>query len=301
MLRTQSLAEEIEPFESIAHLCEQSSVSMPVPIINLIDTNLLAASALPIKELMIIPHGASSCREALELGASIYETWHKLQTKKKSGKIKREHKNITAPKTCINDLCDMVVKAIEMQQAEGMVSLALNVSASGIYDQNSGLYSWYNDRYRTEDMIEMYNSLIDTYPLYFIEDGFAASDTSAWKSFNAQLGESVHIVGGDIFVSSPHRIAVGIEQELANAATVSSSQIGTITEALQALALCKEHDLVTIVGAGVGANSDDLLVDMAVGINTGHIKIGNINSENSAYIDRLLSIEDALLLSLLNT
>ncbi len=300
LLKAQAFLEEIEPFELIAHLCDQSSVSIPFPLFTLVNGGIFADTHLKLQELMLVPNGAGSFRESMELAATIYHTLRALLLKKGFRIAVGDEGGMTPDITDVQELLDLTMEAIEITQAQDAVSLGLNIAASHLYDAKTGLYSWQDEQYTAEGMIAWYEKLAQSYPLYSIEDGLASSDVSGWQALTKSLGESVHIVGGDIFASSPYRIASAIENQSATAAAIQPHQIGTITEALQAINLCREHGMLTMLSSSAGETNETLIVDIAVGASAGHLKAGApCRGERLAKYNHLLRIEDSLMLSLL--
>ena len=150
-------------------------------------------------------------------------------------------------------------------------------------------------------MIDMYVKWTEKYPVYSIEDGLADTDWDSWIALNKKLGDKIQIVGDDLFATNPQRIARGIEQGLANATIIKPNQVGTITETLQAIKLCKEYGMNTVVSHRSGETNDTFIVDLAVGTSAGQIKAGGPSrGERIAKYNQLLRIEDSLMLSLLS-
>ena len=147
-------------------------------------------------------------------------------------------------------------------------------------------------------MIDVYGKLIDQYPIYSLEDGLADRDWDGWVAMQATLGERVQIVGDDLFVTNPERIQQGIDLNVARGVVIKPNQIGTITETLQAIMLCKDKGINTIVSHRSGETEDTLIVDLAVGTSAGQIKAGACcRGERIAKYNQMLRIEDSLLMS----
>lgn len=300
LVKAQAVLEEVEPFELIAHLCDQTSVAIPFPMFTLINGGMYADTHLKLQELMLVPTGSGSFRESMELGATIYHSLRALLLKKDFRIATGDEGGLTPDITDIKQLLDLVMEAIEITQAQESVSLALNVAASHLYDAKTAKYSWQDEQYSTDGMIAWYEKLAKSYPLYSIEDGLAYNDIDGWQALTKTLGDSVHIVGGDIFAGNPYRIAEGIEKQFASAAIIQPQQIGTITETLQAINLCKEHGMLTMISGAAGETNDTLIVDIAIGTSAGHIKAGApCRGERVAKYNHLLRIEDSLMFSLL--
>lgn len=302
ILKAQAIVEELEPFELVAHLCDQSSVSIPFPLFTLIDGGICADTYLPLQEIMIVPKGAGSFRESMELGVVIYHTLRSLLAKKDFRIALGEYGGMTPDISDVNQILDLVMESIELNNANDTVALALNIGASYLYDIKTQIYSWQDKRYNVDGMIKWYEKIIQSYPIYSLQDGISNRDIEGWKILTQTLGEVTHIVGGDVFATSPERIIDGIEKQLVNAVALQPYQIGTITEALQAVTLCKDNELLTMLEAAIGETNDTLIVDIAVGVSAGHIKAGApCRGERVAKYNQLLRIEDSLMFSLLTS
>jgi enolase len=150
-------------------------------------------------------------------------------------------------------------------------------------------------------MIANYAKLLKTYPIYSIEDGLAFHDKEGWQRMTAQLGEKIQIVGDDLFATDPERIAEGIELQLANAAIIKPNQIGTVTEAIQSIALCQQYGMGTIVSHRSGETEDTFIADLSVGTSSGQFKAGGVSrGERLSKYNQLLRIEDRLVFTLLD-
>jgi enolase len=162
------------------------------------------------------------------------------------------------------------------------------------------MYNWNGEPASSEDLIEFYEKISEHFPLYSIEDGLAEDDWDGWVAMKKRLGDKMQLVGDDIFVSNVDRIAKGIELEAANAVLIKPNQVGTVTEALQAIKLCKEHELGVVISHRSGETNDTFIADLAVGTSAGQIKAGGcMRGERLAKYNRLLRIEDKLLHSLM--
>ncbi len=300
ILRAQAVIEELEPFELVAHLCDQSQVSIPFPLFTLIDGGICADTYLPIQEVMIVPKGAGSFRESMELGATIYHTLRSLLAKKDFRIAVGDHGGMAPDISDVGQLLDLVMEAIELNGAQETIALSLNVAASQLYDTKTQIYSWQDKRYNIDGLIAWYEKIVQSYPIYSLQDGMSNRDAEGWKLLMQTLGASVHLVGGALFASSPERIAQGIEEQYANAVALQPHHVGTITEALQAITLCKDNDLLTILEAASGETNDSIIVDIAIGASAGHIKSGApCRGERLAKYNQLLRIEDSLMFSIL--
>lgn len=297
LLKAQAYVEEVEVYELIAHLSGFESVIMPFPLFNMINGGLHADNNLRIQEFMVIPIGEHSFRASMQAGAVFFHTLKDVLHK--AGK-----------QTCVGDeggfaphfddetqALDLLSETAQLVETRhgGNYVLALDVAASQFYNPITRLYNWRGKPCTSDELIEFYDQLTRQYPIYSLEDGLSENDWDGWFALNAKLGDRLQIVGDDLFVTSIERILYGLQKDAANSVIIKPNQCGTITQTLQAIKLCKEHDLSVIVSHRSGDTSDTLIADIAVGSNAGQIKAGGFSrSERMAKYNRLLRIEDRL-------
>lgn len=304
IFRSQALIAGVEPYELAGHLCDFNSVSLPFPLFNVINGGAHADNNLIIQELMVIPVGAQSFRDSMEGGFVIaQELKHVLKEKKKSILVGDE--GGYAPQfTDEMEAFDILMLAIERAQIKTGLKfvIAIDVAASQFYDETKKIYKWGHEYKTTQDMIDWYEKLANTYPIYSIEDGLSDTDIEGWKELTNRLAEKVLIVGDDLFASNQHRIVQGIEQSLATGVIIKPNQVGTVTETLQAIKLCKAYELQSIVSHRSGETNDTFIVDLVVGCSVPYIKAGGFSrGERMAKYNQLMRIEDFLMFSLLGS
>jgi enolase len=303
LCRAQALINEIKPYELIAEICDFDSIALPYPMFNIINGGMHADNNLSIQEFMITPIGAQSFRQAMELGTTVF---HNLKTllHKNGKKTNVGDEGGFAPNLDSDEQAlDFIMEAINLSgsDAQEYIAIALDVAATGLYDQKKNLYILQDKRYNSEELIEYYAKLASKYPIYSIEDGLSESDWDGWASMTANLGKSLQIVGDDLFATNPARIIYGIENDSANSAIIKPNQIGTLTETLQAIKLCKKADINTVISHRSGETNDTFIVDLAVGTSAGQIKAGGCSrGERLAKYNKMLHIEDELVLSILD-
>jgi len=189
-----------------------------------------------------------------------------------------------------------VMEAIEKSGNGSNVMLAIDVAASCLYNPETGLYTFNNTQISSHELIEWYDNLISRYPIYSIEDGLDESDWNGWRDMKKELGARVKIIGDDIFTTDPQRIWYGIEKDCATSSIIKPNQIGTVTETLQAIQLCKDNEWDVIVSHRSGETNDSFIADLAVGVSATHIKAGGCSrGERMAKYNRLLQIEGILM------
>jgi enolase len=296
--RAQAVVHSMETYELIAHICGVESVSMPFPLFNLINGGQHAHNGLTIQEFMIMPVGAKSFRESVEHAVTIFHNLKKLLAHHGKSIAVGDEGGFAPDFADDIEALDFLMEAIEtsgIEEYESVV-LALDVAASHMYDQKTKLYTWQEQTLTSQELVGVYKQLAQTYPIYSLEDGLSEYDAEGWPLLMTQFGDSLQIVGDNLFATNPHRIMTGAQYLLANAVVIKPNQIGTVTETLQAIKVCKEHDLNTIVSHRSGETNDTFIVDLAVGTNAGQIKAGGCSrGERLAKYNQLMRIEDTLM------
>jgi enolase len=284
-------------YEFIAHACNFDSVSIPYPMFNLINGGKHADNNLPIQEIMLVPMGFNTFKEAIEAAVVVQNRLQQILHEKGKRRYVGDEGGFCADFANEQEALDLLLLAIEKAgyTSGEQFKIALDVAASQLYDQATGLYNWGAKQMNTQSLIEYYVALTTEYPIYSIEDGLEEDDWTGWTKLTETLGEKIQIVGDDLFVTTPERIASGIEQQAATAAIIKPNQIGTVTETLQAILLCKDNNINTVVSHRSGETEDTFIVDLAVGANAGQLKAGGCQrGERMAKYNQLLRIEDAL-------
>lgn len=302
LLKAQAAVEALEPFELLAHLCGLDSIALPLPMFNMINGGVHAHNNLRIQEFLVVPVDVPSFRIAMESAVVLYHELESLLLRDKKSVAVGDEGGFAA--NFKNDLeaLDYLVEAIEAckNKTKGSFVLAMDVAASQFYNRETKKYDWYDKHMSSEQMISLYEKLIKKYPIYSIEDGLAEDDLDGWRDMTQTLLNRVQLVGDDIFVTNARRIWQGIEQGIGTAVIIKPNQIGTITETLQAVKLCKENGMNVIVSHRSGETNDVFIADLAAGTSAGHIKAGGLSrGERMAKYNHLLRIEDELVLNLL--
>ena len=268
---------------------------LPVPMMNILNGGAHADSNVDIQEFMIAPIGAPTFREALRAGAEVY---HALKSvlKKKGLSTGLGDEGGFAPNLPANAAAlDLIAEAV---QAAGYtlgsdIVLALDVAATELY--KDGAYTFEGATKSADEMIAYYAGLVDAYPIVSIEDPLAEEDWAGWVAMTSALGERIQIVGDDLFVTNPERIARGIAEKAANAVLVKVNQIGTLTETLDAVELAHRAGYRCMMSHRSGETEDTTIADLAVATGCGQIKTGApARSERVAKYNQLLRIEEEL-------
>jgi enolase len=269
--------------------------TLPIPLMNIINGGKHADNGLDFQEFMIVPHGAPDFRSALQWGAEIFHALKAdLKTKGLSTAVGDEGgfaPAISDPRAVLDLLLGAVKKAGFKAGQE--VSFALDCAATEFY--NKGKYTVQKKSLTSTQMIKVLVDLASSYPLISIEDGLAEDDFNGWAELTATLGDDIQLVGDDLFVTNVDRLALGIEQSLANAVLIKPNQIGTLSETLAAIQMAKQAAWGTILSHRSGETEDTTIADLAVAMNAGQIKTGSLSrTDRMAKYNQLLRIEEEL-------
>ncbi len=272
---------------------------LPVPMMNVINGGAHADNALDLQEFMIMPVGASSFAEGLQMGV---ETFHALRADVKQRGLSTAvgDEGGVAPDLESNEAAlRLIMGAIERAgyRPGEDIAIALDPAMTELYDAAAGLYRLPGDgrNLTSEEMVEFWIDLADRYPIVSIEDGCSEDDWDGWALLTKALGDRVQLVGDDLFVTNPERLRMGIERGAANALLVKVNQIGTLSEALDAIAVARTAGMRCVMSHRSGETEDVTIADLAVAASTGQIKTGAPSrSDRVAKYNRLLRIEEAL-------
>ncbi|UCE54554.1 MAG: phosphopyruvate hydratase [Desulfobacterales bacterium] len=270
---------------------------LPVPMMNVVNGGAHAANNLDIQEFMILPFGAKSIAQAVQMGAETFQ--HLKSILKKDGHSTGVgDEGGFAPNLESNEAAiQYIMNAIEAAGYKpGIdIGIALDVAASEFYKNGKYILASENKKLTVDQMIDYYENLIDKYPILSIEDGLAEGDWDGWKVMTDRLEGSIQIVGDDIFVTNPKIFSKGIEQAIANSILIKLNQIGTLTETLDAIELAKQVGYTTIISHRSGETEDTFIADLVVGVNGGQIKTGSLSrSDRVAKYNQLIRIEEEL-------
>jgi enolase len=268
---------------------------LPVPMMNILNGGAHADTGVDIQEFMVAPLGATTFREALQWGAEVYHAL-KAVLKEEGLATGLGDEGGFAPDLPSNrHALDLIVTAIGRAgfTAGDDVALALDVAATEFF--SDGTYSFEKTDRTASDMAAYYGELADAYPLVSIEDPMSEEDWDGWTAVTAELGDRVQVVGDDLFVTNPERLARGIEAGSANALLVKVNQIGTLTETLDAVSLAHRNGFRCMMSHRSGETEDTTIADLAVATDCGQIKTGApARSERVAKYNQLLRIEEEL-------
>ena len=270
---------------------------LPVPMMNIINGGAHASNNLDIQEFMILPFGAGSIAQAVQMGA---ETFHNLAKILKGEGLSTAvgDEGGFAPNLKSNeDALEYIINAIE---AAGYrpgkdIDITLDAAASEFYKDGKYIFASEGRGLSAKELIDYYEKLVEKYPLYSIEDGLAEDDWDSWEIMTRQLGNSIQIVGDDIFVTNPDIFQKGIREGIGNSILIKLNQIGTVTETLDTIQMAKESGYTTVISHRSGETEDSFIADLAVGVNSGQIKTGSMSrSDRVAKYNQLMRIEEKL-------
>jgi len=273
------------------------AMSMPVPMMNVINGGAHANNNLDIQEFMILPVGAGSFREALRCGAEVFHNLKKLVDKKGYPTTVGDEGGF-APNVSGNDeAIQLILRAVEAAgYTPGQdVVLGLDCAASEFF--KDGKYALASEKLELDakGMTDYLAALVDKYPIVSIEDGMAEGDWEGWKLLNDKLGRKIQIVGDDIFVTNPKILKEGIARGVANSILIKVNQIGTLTETFATVEMAKRAGWTNVISHRSGETEDSTIADIAVGLNAGQIKTGSLSrSDRIAKYNQLLRIEEDL-------
>ncbi|MBI1822469.1 MAG: phosphopyruvate hydratase [Nitrospirae bacterium] len=270
---------------------------MPVPMMNILNGGAHADNNLDIQEFMIMPVGAASLAEAVQMGAEVF---HQLKEilKRKGFSTGIGDEGGFAPDLNSNaEAIELIMESIgEAGYKPGKeVGLALDVAASELFHQGKYRMKAEKKDKSMEEMVRYYETLVNQYPILSIEDGLSEKDWKGWKFMTERLGKKVQLVGDDIFVTNPEIFKKGIAGEIGNAILIKLNQIGTLTETLEAIEMAKKARYTAIVSHRSGETEDTTIADLVVATNAGQIKTGSMSrTDRVAKYNQLLRIEEDL-------
>ncbi|HEX4401757.1 MAG TPA: phosphopyruvate hydratase [Galbitalea sp.] len=268
---------------------------LPVPMMNVINGGAHADSNVDIQEFMLLPIGASSFREALRWGTETYHVLHSLLHEKGLSTGLGDEGGFAPDLPSNRAALELLVEAIEKAgfKPGADIALGMDVAASEFF--KDGVYNFESKPHTAEQMSAYYKELETAFPLITIEDPLDEDDWAGWAHFTSEVGDKLQIVGDDLFVTNPIRLAKGIEQKAANSILIKVNQIGTLTETLDAVALAQTHSFTTVMSHRSGETEDTTIADLAVATNGGQIKTGApARSDRVAKYNQLLRIEEEL-------
>jgi enolase 1/2/3 len=267
---------------------------LPVPMLNVVNGGVHAANSLDLQEFMIVPAGADSFSEGLRIGVEVFHTLKALLEERGLATAVGDEGGFAPDLRSSEEAIELILEAAERANRREQVALALDPAMTELVDEQ-GQYAFEGRTASSAELPDYWADLVERYPIVSIEDGAAEDDWASWKALTKSLGERVQLVGDDLFVTNVERFERGIEEGVANAILVKVNQIGTLTEALDAIALGRSHGYAAVISHRSGETEDTTIADLAVATNAGQIKTGAPSrSDRVAKYNQLLRIEEEL-------
>ncbi|MBW2490762.1 MAG: phosphopyruvate hydratase [Deltaproteobacteria bacterium] len=270
---------------------------LPLPMMNVINGGAHAANNLDIQEFMIVPVGAKSITQAVQMGAETFQSLKKILKDKRLNTAVGDEGGFAPDFASHEEAIQFIIRAIESAgyKPGSDIGLALDSAASEFYKKGKYLLQSENRELTAEALIDYYQTLIDKYPILSIEDGLSEQDWEGWALMTDRLEGSIQIVGDDIFVTNPKIFKKGIEEGIANSILIKLNQIGTVTETLDTIEMAKQSGYTTVISHRSGETEDTFISDFVVGISGGQIKTGSMSrSDRIAKYNQLMRIEEEL-------
>jgi enolase len=298
-LRAEALANRVPLYQHIGTLYGNSSYTLPVPMMNILNGGAHADSSVDFQEFMVMPVGAPSFAEALRTGAEIFHALRGILKGRGQSTGVGDEGGFAPNLKSNREAVEVVLEAIgKVGLTAGQdVFIALDVASSELW-AGGGRYTFKKsgEQDRTSaEMVDLYADWIRQYPIISIEDGVAEGDWEGWQLLTKAIGDKVQLVGDDVFVTNPEILKRGIADKVANGLLVKLNQIGTVTETLDAVRMARDAHYATIMSHRSGETEDSTIADMAVGTAAGQIKTGSASrTDRTCKYNQLLRIEEEL-------
>jgi enolase 1/2/3 len=269
------------------------AVTLPVPMMNVINGGVHADNSIDLQEFMLVPAGAGSFAEALQIGAEVYHALKALLHERGLSTAVGDEGGFAPDLPSSEAAIEVILEAADRAGHRDHVAIALDPATSEVY--RDGAYRFEGRELSSAELSGFWAELVAKYPIVSVEDGAAEDDWDAWKQLTEQLGDTVQLVGDDVFVTNPERLQRGIDEGVANSILVKVNQIGTLTETLAAMRLAQSAGYTAVISHRSGETEDATIADLAVATGCGQIKTGApARSDRVAKYNQLLRIEEEL-------
>lgn len=278
-------------------LNQDETMSMPVPMMNILNGGAHADNNVDIQEFMIMPVGATDFPEALQMGVNVFHVLKSVLKKQGLNTAVGDEGGFAPDIKSNTQALDMISEAVEKAgyKLGRDIVFSLDVAASELYDQ--GLYTIASKQFSSIELVDYYAQLIAAYPIVSIEDGLDERDWAGWKHLTTQLGNKIQLVGDDLFVTNPKILQEGIDQGIANAILIKPNQIGTLSETRQTIKLAQQKGYRCVMSHRSGETEDSFIADLAVATGCGQIKTGSLcRTDRIAKYNQLLRINEMAVL-----
>jgi enolase len=275
------------------YLGGDGAVTLPVPMMNVINGGAHAQNSIDLQEFMVVPAGADSFADALRIGSEVYQALKAVLHDRGFPTAVGDEGGFAPDLPSSEAAIEAILEAAERAGHRERIAVALDPATTEVF--RDGLYRFEGRELQSADLPGFWTGLLDRYPIVSIEDGAAEDDWAAWRLLTAALGERVQIVGDDLFVTNPARLRRGIDEAVANSILVKLNQIGTLTETVETIALGAQAGYSSVISHRSGETEDATIADLAVATNAGQIKTGApARSDRVAKYNQLLRIEEEL-------
>lgn len=276
-----------------------SAVTLPVPMMNVINGGAHANNNLDLQEFMIIPLGAPTFRETVRYGAETFHALKSILNSRGMSTAVGDEGGFAPALSSHEEAIELIVEAIKKAgfRPGDDIAIGLDCASSEFYDAEKNLYTLTKQgkTFTAEEWIAVLEGWVQKYPVISIEDGMAEGDWEGWAKLTQALGKKVQLVGDDLFVTNPKILAEGIEKGVANSILIKVNQIGTLSETFEAIRMAHRAGYTAVVSHRSGETEDSTIADIAVGLNAGQIKTGSMSrSDRMAKYNQLLRIEERL-------
>jgi enolase len=296
-MATARAAANFKKTELFQYLSLGEEMSLPTPMMNIINGGAHADNNLDIQEFMIIPAGRPSLSEAIRCGSEVFQVLQKTLSEKKLSTTVGDEGGFAPNLESNESALKLIMESIEKAGYEPGkdVFLALDCASSEYYQDGKYLLKSENMSLDSKQMTDYLSSLCDKYPIISIEDGMDENDWDGWEVLTNRLGHDIQLVGDDLFVTNPKILEQGIKKNIANSILIKVNQIGTLTETFEAIELAKKANYTSVISHRSGETEDTIIADIAVAKNAMQIKTGSMSrSERTAKYNQLLRIEEMM-------
>ena len=271
----------------------EAAVTLPVPLLNVINGGAHATNSIDLQEFMLVPAGAATFADALRLGAEVYHSLKKVLSERGLAVGVGDEGGFAPDLESSEQAIEAVLDAADRAGHLDRIAIALDPATSEVY--SDGVYRFEGREKSSAEMPGFWAEIVDRYPVVSIEDGAAEDDWDSWRALTEQLGDRVQLVGDDLFVTNPVRLQQGIERGVGNSILVKVNQIGTLTETIEAVRLAQQAGYSAVMSHRSGETEDATIADVAVATNAGQIKTGSLSrTDRIAKYNQLLRIEEEL-------
>jgi len=275
------------------HLGGEDAATLPVPMMNVINGGAHADNSIDLQEFMLVPGGASSFAEGLQVGVEVYHALKKLLSERGLSTLVGDEGGFAPNLESSEQAIELILEAAERAGHRDRIAIALDPATSEVF--SDGVYRFEGREKTSAEMPEFWAEIVERYPVVSIEDGAAEDDWDSWAAQTELLGDRVQLVGDDLFVTNPARLQEGIDRGVGNSILVKVNQIGTLTETIEAVRLAHANGYSAVMSHRSGETEDATIADLAVALGTRQIKTGApARSDRVAKYNQLLRIEEEL-------